>query len=64
MTYLYCYDSMLTKKTQRGVQDDGSRKDQKLTKAAAQYNPADMSDRGLTQREKFTILYISIVKNK
>lgn len=32
MTYLYCYDSMLTKKTQRGVQDDGSRKDQKADK--------------------------------
>ena len=32
MTYLHCYDSMLTKKAQRGVQDDGSRKDQKADK--------------------------------
>lgn len=32
MTYLYCYDRILTKKTQRGAQDDGSRKDQKADK--------------------------------
>ena len=32
MTYLYCYDRMFTKKTQRGVQDDGNRKDQKADK--------------------------------
>ena len=32
MTYLHCYDRMLTKKAQRGVQDDGSRKDQKADK--------------------------------